>query len=327
MVPTTSSSNAIEESLLALAWSLWAELGVSAWSRHHAAWYVDLEPLILLTAALSDSDPRLRDEATDWCIRYARFVSATRLRTLLRLSDDRARRAFHEYAATVAAHTRVNWPSEGAPRPYQPTGRSRLDSLERPSLFGLRVRTIFGTGGRAEIVRILASAPDRAYAASEIAEEAAFTTRAIEQELDSLIMGGVVRRVSAHGRRRIQVARPETLLPFVGDRPTWSPRWAPLVRVLLAGYRLMMSGESLPPIVRAVEARKYQREAEADVESAGLTKPGDSTTGAEIWDEVVGWLQWVTSTLAAGDPRVLSSGPRTTEGNELARTSSLLATD
>lgn len=36
------------------------------------------EPLILFTAGLGDADPRLRDEATDWCVRYGRYVSAAR---------------------------------------------------------------------------------------------------------------------------------------------------------------------------------------------------------------------------------------------------------
>src|SRR5262245_61784017 len=78
-MPTTRSSAAVTQSLIDLAWSLWAELGVSGWTRHHADWNVDVEALIILTAALEDADPRLRDESTDWCIRYARFVSSARL--------------------------------------------------------------------------------------------------------------------------------------------------------------------------------------------------------------------------------------------------------
>jgi hypothetical protein len=306
MVSTTSSSQSIVESLVGLAWSLWTELGVSGWFRHHEDWGIDLEPLILLTAALGDADPRLRDESTDWCIRYERFVSAARLRTLLCQSDAETRRVFDEFAATVKAYAPVNWRTTGVPRSYQPTGRSRLAELSRASLFAVRQRALFGTGARAEIVRVLASAPDHAFTTAEIAEEAAFTKRAVEQELDSLVLGGVVRRTSVLGRRYVQVARPDVLLPFVGDRPVWIPRWAALVRILLGGLHLIEQMESLPPIVRAVEARRFLNERRHDIERGGLASPNESTVGAAIWDEFDAWFRRVASALAVGDPSVLS---------------------
>jgi hypothetical protein len=73
------SSESLREQLAALAWSLWAELGVSAWERHHSRWFIDLEALVVYTAWLGDTDARLRDEVTDWCIRFGSWVSASRL--------------------------------------------------------------------------------------------------------------------------------------------------------------------------------------------------------------------------------------------------------
>ena len=282
-------------------------MGVSGWSRQHASWNIDLEALILLTAALKDADPRLRDESTDWCIRYARFVSAARLRTLLRLSDDVSRQAFDEYAATVRSHAQVNWPATGPARPYQSTGRSRLQDLSRPALFGVRQRALFGTGARAEIVRILALAPDRSFLTAEIADDAAFTKRAIEHELESLVLAGVIQRTTLHGRRHVQVAQPDVLLPFVGSRPQWSPSWPPLVRVLVGGLRLLARAEPLPPIVRAVEARKLLSDMRSDIERAGLPMPSDSTVGTAVWDEFEVWLLHCSSELAAGDPATLAA--------------------
>ena len=37
----------VGEGALALAWSLWTELGVPGWSRRHQDWAIDPEPLIL----------------------------------------------------------------------------------------------------------------------------------------------------------------------------------------------------------------------------------------------------------------------------------------
>jgi hypothetical protein len=48
-------------------------LTAARWTRTHTDWAIDLEPLIMFTAALGDEDPRLRDEATDWCIRNGRL--------------------------------------------------------------------------------------------------------------------------------------------------------------------------------------------------------------------------------------------------------------
>jgi len=303
MAPITSSA-AIEQTLAELAWSLWTELGVSGVFRHHSDWNVDLEPLIILTAALADVDPRLRDESTDWCIRYARLVAAARLKTLLSLGDSETRSAFGEYSATVRAHVRVNWPGEDRPRPYEPTGRSRLDSLGRAALFGLRQRALFGTGARAEIIRVLASNPDRAFSAAELADDAAFTKRAVEHEIESLRLAGLVTWTALHGRRQFKVARRDELLAFVGSRPSWTPRWAPLIRVLLGGYRLLARVDSMPPVVRDVEARKYLRAMRANIEQADLTTPPASNVGILLWDEVVDWLQRVTLALARGNPDI-----------------------
>jgi hypothetical protein len=315
-VLTIGSSQSITASLVGLAWSLWTEVGVSGWTRRHEGWGVDLESLIVLTAALGDTDPRLRDESTDWCIQFGRFVSAIRLRALVRLLDPASRAAFDEYAGTVKAHAPVNWHASAPPRPYQPTGRSRLERLDRPSLFAMRLRAIFGTSARAEVVRVLTTEPQRVCTTAEMAEDAGFTRRAIEQELEGLVLSGVVGRSSAHGRRLYRIARPDVLLPFLGSRPVFQPMWAPLVRVVLQGRHLIDRAEPLALIVKAVEARKFIDTARMDIERSNLTVPDDSKVGAAIWSEVESWLVRVSTALEAGDRRVfathaeLASDPR-----------------
>ncbi len=81
-------SDALDEQLAQLGWSLWTELGVSGVVRKHRHHAIDPEPLIIYTAALQDIDPRLRDESTDWCTRYHTFISKTRLRNLLKSQDE-----------------------------------------------------------------------------------------------------------------------------------------------------------------------------------------------------------------------------------------------
>ena len=216
--------------------------------------------------------------------------------------------AFEEYASTVRARARVNWPGSGIARPYHPTGRSRLDSLDRPALFGLRLRALFGTGARAEIIRVLASSPDHAFSAADLADEVAFTKRAVDLEIESLRLAGLVTWTVLHRRRHFRLARPDDLLEFVGSRPQWLPRWAPMVRVLLGGLRLVGRVEASAPIVRTVEARQYLREMQSDIDQAEFVQPEASPEATGYWDELERWLQWLTSALAAGDPGVFAPG-------------------
>jgi len=307
MAPITSK-HAIEQALVDLCWSLWTELGVAGVIRRHATWNIDPEPLIILTAALEDIDPRLRDEATDWCIRYARLIAAIRLKAFIGQADSATVTAFDEFAATVSAHVRVNWPGAGAPRPYHPTGRSRLESLDRPALFGLRLRALFGTGARAEIVRVLASNPDQVYSAAELADEAAFTKRAVEQEVESLRLAGLATRTERHGRYYFRLAQAGGPIELTGSRPRWWPRWAPIVRLLLGGLRLVCRFEGSAPIVRTVEARKYLRETRSDIDRSGLVHPGSAPEATGHWENVERWLRSVTSALASGESSIFAEG-------------------
>ena len=89
----------------ALMWGAWVEVGVSGWQRTHDTWAVDPEPLIIATAALGDADPRLRDEALDWCIHYGRYVSKVRLRNLLRSQPEGVHLLWGPFAATATKHS------------------------------------------------------------------------------------------------------------------------------------------------------------------------------------------------------------------------------
>ena len=78
--PSDRQFTSVAELATELCWGAWSELGVSGWGRTHREWAIDPEPLILLTASLDKHDPRLRDEATDWCIQNWRFVATQQRR-------------------------------------------------------------------------------------------------------------------------------------------------------------------------------------------------------------------------------------------------------
>lgn len=304
-----SPSDRFRQTLLDLAWSLWGELGVSGWSRRHADWAIDPEPLILFTAALADADPRLRDESTDWCIRYGRHISVARLRNLLRDEPSPVRAAFGEYAATVNAHAGLRWPGATRARSYRPTGRSKLDDFTRPALVALRHRALFGVGARAEIVRAFVARPSASLTAADLAAEVGYTKRNVEKELESLRLAGLLVGTAVRNQVRHRLARPEELLAFVGERPTYFPRWSAIFRILLDSLDLFTRAVSLESVVRAVEARKTLRLLTDHLARAGLEEPGRRATGPAVWTAFEHWALQIATTLADGSPGAVGVTP------------------
>jgi hypothetical protein len=292
------SKERFRELLLELAWSLWSEIGASGWTRRHQCWAIDPEPLIVFTAALRDADPRLRDESTDWCIRYGRYVSGARLRNLLKDEPASVRAAFGEYAATVNQHAEVRWPEAGEARVYKPTGRSRLDDFGRPALVSLRLRALFGVSTRAEIIRSFIASVDGQPTAADLAAEINYTKRNVEKELESLRLAGLLCRTAERNQLRYTLARRANLLDLVGPLPTHYPRWSSIFRLLLVSLEVYEQFEGLEPQVRAVEVRRTFRQLSWDLQRAGLGEPDPEATGEEVWPAFERWSGAVAGSLA-----------------------------
>lgn len=299
-MPIGSSSPVLQEHIFDLLWSLWSEAGVSGWTRRHSDCALDPEPLILFTARLGDADPRLRDESMDWCIRYGRFISASRLRNLLRSAAPEENAAFGEYAATVSLYGHLSWPGATEPRRLQPSGKSLVVDFQRPALTALRLRALFGVGARAEIIRGFVAQSDSLLSATDLAQEASYTRRNVEKELDSLRMAGLLDVSRLRGQLHYRVARPGELLAFVGKLPTTFPRWDALFRILNTVVCVARQADSLDPAVAAVEARRAIRAVEADFDRAGVPEPPLEVTGAAFWPAFQEWALRLTKQLAAG---------------------------
>lgn len=165
---------------------------MSGWSSTHGDWAIDPEPLILFTAWLGDADPRLRDEATDWCIRNWRQISKARLKNLLRNQPADVRRSAGEFAATVNEHACISWPESTAPRRFAATDRSTRPALDRPAMAWLRLRAMFGVGARAEILRCFLSHDGGWMSVAGLSMATAFTKRNVAEECDALERAGVL---------------------------------------------------------------------------------------------------------------------------------------
>lgn len=313
-------SRQLEAHVLDLLWSLWAELGVSGWERRHGDWYIDPEPLIAVTAWLGDADPRLRDETTDWCVRYGRYVSVARLKHVLRTMPEPVRQAFGTYAATVGVHAGFRWPGAAgatAPRPLRLTGRSGVDQFARPAQLALRARALFGVGARAEILRTLvASPPAREGAGVASFADSLYTSRNIAVELESLHLAGVLRSLSTGRTHRYALRAREHLAALLAPLPIIFPPWMALwllVHDLLDLSRLPTSDRADDTVAHAVEVSRVLRLRQhellqLEVSLGAPLPPATAAPGYEAaWTAAV--EQWALS-LVAGWARGVPAAPR-----------------
>jgi len=277
-----TSSERLRDDAIALAWSLWAEMGVSGWQRNHASHAIDPERLILFTAFLGDTDPRLRDESTDWCIAYGRYVSAARLRNLLATQTPEVRATFAGVAATVNAHSNLRWPSATQARPYTRTQRSAIADFTGPSLVVLRLRALFGVGARAEVLRAFLADPAARFSAADVAPDAGYTKRNIAEAMDALRTAGLLRVQALRNQRLFGLADAAWLTSLPGGLPEAWPRWSSVFRVLEGLIAGMREADRLTPKVRTVEASAVLRDLRGDLEQVGV-RLSQEESGPSAW--------------------------------------------
>lgn len=268
---------------IALVSGTWTELGVSGWTSTHGDWAVDPEPLILFTAWLGDADPRLRDEATDWCVRNWRHISKARLKNLLRQQPDDVKDAFGEFAATVSAHAGVVWPGATEPRRFTVTGRSTLPALDRPSMAWLRLRAMFGVGARAEILRWFLVSGGASHSVAALAARTGYTKRNVAEECDSLERAGVLAVRTRGNRFYYSAARQKALNEFVGDVAPIRPNWFAMFNV--ARELVLLERRVDDAVVRAlsVHVRNAIRVIEDDLDELDLDRLPANLQGGDLW--------------------------------------------
>lgn len=285
---------------LALLWGAWVELGVSGWQRTHSDWAIDPEPLIIATAALGDLDPRLRDEALDWCIQQWRYISRVRLRNLLRKQPRDVHEAWGPFAATVSQHAGVQWPSATSAFRYTTTGRSSCESMERPSRAWVRLRGMFGLGARTEILRYFLSRSRRA-TVSTIAATIGYAKRNVADECDTLANAGVLRARSEANRFYYALARESALRDFVGDIAPVRPDWSALFAVTNSLVSLEESSQSMSHSALMVESHRMAQTLDEDLDSLDIEERPDLGNRDNYWPSVRAFAERHMAAWAAGE--------------------------
>lgn len=310
---TSSRRPTLADHQNALLWGAWVELGVSGWQKTHGDWAVDPEPLIIATAALEDEDPRLRDEALDWCIHNWRYVSRVRLRNLLREQPRSVREAWGPFAATVAHHAGVSWPHATEAFAYQVTGRSVLASMEQPSRAWLRLRGMFGLGARTEILRFFLSGHRRATIAT-IARDARYAKRVVADECDTLEKAGVLRAQQVANRFYYSLNGGSDLRNFVGEIADRRPDWTAVFGVMSAVVALERSAETFSSKALMVEAYRVAQTLNDDLDALDIEERPRLDSPETYWPTLRDFAQryaggWAVGQWEAPEGEVVARKP------------------
>ena len=197
---------------------------------------VQPEELIILTAIVSEYDPRLRDEALDWCSRYHEYISVTRLRTFLKELDTQCHALFFQiFAAALNSVSSAKWPEakESTPFKVKVSGKSLLPPLESSSLLVLRLRNLFGPGAKADVLTFLLT-KGRMYFSTADLVEIGYSKRSLMTVLDHLASSGILAATNVRNKKNYELTKPRELQVIVGKLPKIAPPWIKVLQAIIA---------------------------------------------------------------------------------------------
>lgn len=272
-----------------LAWSQWVALGVSG-SAPPPEHPVDLEAAIAFIPALEALDPRLHDEALDWCVRFApRVISIARLKQVVKLFDADHRRRFGELASIVNATARTKWPGTSSKASAARTSQKSRFNIDAPAAVQLRARLVFGISARADLLAAVCSygpAPVTEAALASVFAGLAYTRRNIADALSSLDTA----RVLSHRSKVFYFERRTAVRELLGNIPAGRYRpwghWLAFAATLLTTFERV---KDKPNSIRSIELRKAIQSRVSLLEASHDERyiwRGDG----DPWDGLSAWL-------------------------------------
>lgn len=274
-----------------LLWKQWTALGVAGTAPlpDHA---IDLEALISLTPSLRHEDPRLHDEALDWCIGQSeRLISTGRLRRLRHQLPDEARAAYDGFAACVNATARPKppWPTSQSGAKARTSGKSRPPDVRHPTLLQLQLRCLFGVTARADVLlqflrptMVQETAP---LSVSDLAD-IGYSKATLGEVLTALTMAGLLERWRRGNRDHYELSRIHALQGLVGGvLPATAPNWAVRFRIIAGLLSKEAETREKKPVVQAVAIAKELERHRAALERLAVKAPAR----VQDWTELARW--------------------------------------
>ena len=251
--------------LLRWLWREWSALGVAGASEYETRNVIDPKALLLFTATLGRSDPRLFDEVLDWLVANGRLLNGPRLKRLLREYEMESGNVVAAMCGVLAARgRRLDWkmePANAAPvedlfqgedgRPLPDYGerdpvflaqgfrRGRLELRQfsqppdpaNPACLWLTLRALFGVSCRVEVMLYLVTRTSGH--PSQIARDVGYTQRNVQDVMVSMAASGQL-RATRKGREveyRLASTLWHRLLLADQTPPIWMP-WSAVFRAL-----------------------------------------------------------------------------------------------
>ncbi len=269
-----SLSKKIDSYLIDLVWSLWTELGVAGVKRQHQHCLIGLEELILLTAVIADLDPRVRDEALDWCSRYHYFVSISRLKTLMKHLGDYVSHPFALFAGILNSVSKANWPCalKIIPLKFKPSHKSKPPQCELPALLGLRLRALFGVGARADLMTFFLTQEGNTFTATDTTE-IGYSKRSLIDLLDAFVQAGFFSVFTTQNQHNYSFIKRSQMANLLGEIPKITPPWREMLEVLLPLRSCIQEVEKKSIATQMIEIRNTLAKMENKLRKLNLSPP------------------------------------------------------
>jgi hypothetical protein len=276
----------IREAILDLLWSAWAELGVPGVERRHRRLASDPDPLIVFTPALATEDPRLVEQTAAWCERHGDFVSKTRLDGLKRRAPREVSSAFDGFAGSLG-DAAADWGQVKGLRPRTRAVGATTPPLERPALARLRMRTLAGTGARADVLCELLGSLNTWTTATDL-ERLGYARRSVARVLADLTAARLTSERSGKGAASFRLRDPHSLAGLVEAEALSWPDWTALLT--LAWHLVQLEGSGQPsPAVASVKARDAWDDLRGLSAATGLREPPVPASDPSAWPSLLDW--------------------------------------
>ena len=297
-----SLNKELDQLLLDLAWSLWTELGVAGVRRNHQKFLIAIEELILLTVALMEIDPRLRDEVLDWCSQYHRFFSISRLKFIMKSFGSSLDKPFSQFSATLNSHSQANWPVfiDSVPLKLNLSRKSCLRPLESPALLNIRARSLFGVGARADIITFFLTHGKSDFSATDVAE-IGYSKRNIIEVLEGLTLSNLFDQFLLKNRKIYRLAKNEPLLKTLKPIPDYAPAWRYIFEVLLSLRDCIKRTENCSESTQVIEIRNVLLMLHPKLQRLNLVPPPLQKGYHDYLNAFRMWLLELTRRLAEGN--------------------------
>lgn len=296
-------SKQFDQNLARLAWSLWTELGVAGLERKHQAFSVIPEELIVLTSILSEFDPRLRDEALDWCTRYHHLISPIHLQILAKKYETYIAEPFSIFSTTFNSmvDTRTKWAvlTKTASFKFQPSSKSTLRNFEAPSMIHFRLRSFLGVGARADVLAFLLDENYGNFTASDLMETG-YSKRRLAEILEDLAAAKILSQSRVRNQLRYAFIKRDQFIKLLGGIPKKMVRWDRILAVILPIRACLQAVEDAPVGVRVIDMRNLLNKLSTLLLQIKLTPPPLQNNFEVYWNSVTKWILGFSASLSEG---------------------------